>query len=171
MNIKFLLNSIMIRIKMNHIMIRIDRFACKQFFYYKLLHSYLIIQIHIDIPRMKSALLKQRNVQEMFERILFIWAIRHPASGYVQGMNDLVTPFYVVFLQEYLPIGIKILILFFIYTLFTIRKCWLDSDNFRMFLYFIQCEIMQNDDQVIVKVLIFPSLCNNHSKDIRSIKW
>lgn len=63
---------------------------------------------------MKSALLKQRNVQEMFERILFIWAIRHPASGYVQGMNDLVTPFYVVFLQEYLPIGIKILILFFL---------------------------------------------------------
>lgn len=61
---------------------------------------------------MKSALLKQKIVQEMFERILFIWAIRHPASGYVQGMNDLVTPFYVVFLQEYLPIGIKILILF-----------------------------------------------------------
>lgn len=36
----------------------------------------------------------------MFERILFIWAIRHPASGYVQGINDLVTPFFIVFLQE-----------------------------------------------------------------------
>lgn len=35
------------------------------------------------------------------ERILFIWAIRHPASGYVQGINDLVTPFFVVFLSEY----------------------------------------------------------------------
>lgn len=34
----------------------------------------------------------------------FFWvrAIRHPASGYVQGINDLVTPFLVVFLSEYL---------------------------------------------------------------------
>lgn len=29
-------------------------------------------------------------------------AIRHPASGYVQGINDLVTPFLVVFLSEYM---------------------------------------------------------------------
>ncbi|XP_020597746.1 TBC1 domain family member 22B-like, partial [Phalaenopsis equestris] len=29
-------------------------------------------------------------------------AIRHPASGYVQGINDLVTPFLVVFLEEHL---------------------------------------------------------------------
>ncbi|PNF43902.1 hypothetical protein B7P43_G02796 [Cryptotermes secundus] len=49
------------------------------------------------------ALFQQKTVQEMFERILFIWAIRHPASGYVQGINDLVTPFYVVFLQEVIP--------------------------------------------------------------------
>jgi hypothetical protein len=28
---------------------------------------------------------------------------RHPASGYVQGMNDLVTPFLAVFLSEHLP--------------------------------------------------------------------
>jgi TBC1 domain family member 2 len=39
----------------------------------------------------------------MFERILYIWAIRHPASGYVQGINDLVTPFFMVFLQEAVP--------------------------------------------------------------------
>ncbi|KDR16026.1 TBC1 domain family member 22A [Zootermopsis nevadensis] len=64
-------------------------------------------QIHIDIPRMNPliALFQQKTVQEMFERILFIWAIRHPASGYVQGINDLVTPFYVVFLQEVIPAG------------------------------------------------------------------
>ena len=37
----------------------------------------------------------------MVERILYIWAIRHPASGYVQGINDLVTPFLIVFLQEH----------------------------------------------------------------------
>ena len=32
---------------------------------------------------------------------LYIWAIKHPASGYVQGMNDLVTPFYLVFLGAF----------------------------------------------------------------------
>jgi hypothetical protein len=37
----------------------------------------------------------------MVERILYIWAIRHPASGYVQGINDLVTPFLIVFLQDH----------------------------------------------------------------------
>lgn len=62
-------------------------------------------QIHIDVPRMNPfiPLFQQKIVQKMFERILFIWAIRHPASGYVQGINDLVTPFYIVFLQEFLP--------------------------------------------------------------------
>lgn len=38
---------------------------------------------------------------QIFERILFVWAIRHPASGYVQGINDLVTPFFVVFVSEH----------------------------------------------------------------------
>lgn len=33
-------------------------------------------------------------------------AIRHPASGYVQGINDLVTPFLVIFLSEYLDGGV-----------------------------------------------------------------
>ncbi|XP_024906823.1 TBC1 domain family member 22A isoform X3 [Pteropus alecto] len=60
-------------------------------------------QIHIDIPRMSpEALLLQPSVTEIFERILFIWAIRHPASGYVQGINDLVTPFFVVFICEHI---------------------------------------------------------------------
>ncbi|KAB1262082.1 TBC1 domain family member 22B, partial [Camelus dromedarius] len=65
-----------------------------------------LFQIHIDIPRTNPLipLFQQPLVQEVrkiFERILFIWAIRHPASGYVQGINDLVTPFFVVFLSEY----------------------------------------------------------------------
>ncbi|XP_047245840.1 TBC1 domain family member 22A isoform X2 [Girardinichthys multiradiatus] len=60
-------------------------------------------QIHIDIPRMSPEhLVLQPKVMEIFERILFIWAIRHPASGYVQGINDLVTPFFVVFVFEYI---------------------------------------------------------------------
>lgn len=64
-------------------------------------------QINIDVPRMNPQvpLFQQKWVQAMFERILFIWAIRHPASGYVQGINDLVTPFFIVFLQEALENG------------------------------------------------------------------
>lgn len=50
-----------------------------------------------DIP-----LFQQKIVQECFQRVLFIWSMRHPASGYVQGINDLVTPFFVVFLSYYI---------------------------------------------------------------------
>ncbi|XP_033115012.1 TBC1 domain family member 22B-like isoform X2 [Anneissia japonica] len=66
-------------------------------------------QIHIDIPRTNPLipLFQQALVQEIFERILYIWAIRHPASGYVQGINDLVTPFFVVFLSEFLGDNVK----------------------------------------------------------------
>ena len=42
-------------------------------------------------------------LQELFERILFIWALRNPASGYVQGINDLVTPYFLVFLHDHVP--------------------------------------------------------------------
>uniref|UniRef100_A0A4W5LCY1 Rab-GAP TBC domain-containing protein n=1 Tax=Hucho hucho TaxID=62062 RepID=A0A4W5LCY1_9TELE len=49
-----------------------------------------------------ECLMLQPMVTEIFERILFIWAIRHPASGYVQGINDLVTPFFVVYVFEYI---------------------------------------------------------------------
>ncbi|EFP74265.1 uncharacterized protein PGTG_00221 [Puccinia graminis f. sp. tritici CRL 75-36-700-3] len=36
------------------------------------------------------------------ERILYVWSVRHPASGYVQGINDLVMPFFKVFLTAYM---------------------------------------------------------------------
>ncbi|VBB28119.1 unnamed protein product [Acanthocheilonema viteae] len=67
-------------------------------------HQDTFRQIHIDIPRMCPLipLFQQKVVQEIFEHILYIWAIRHPASGYVQGINDLVTPFFVVFLSEFI---------------------------------------------------------------------
>lgn len=60
-------------------------------------------QIHIDIPRMQPLIpiFQQPRVQQSFERILYIWSIRHPASGYVQGMNDLVTPFFLTYLSEF----------------------------------------------------------------------
>ncbi|XP_035676115.1 TBC1 domain family member 22B-like isoform X6 [Branchiostoma floridae] len=67
-----------------------------------------IQEIHIDIPRTNPLipLFQQKVIQEIYERVLFIWAIRHPASGYVQGINDLVTPFFVVFLSEYTDLDV-----------------------------------------------------------------
>lgn len=52
-------------------------------------------QIRKDVPRTSNgiALLSHPQMQMLLERVLFIWAIRHPASGYVQGMNDLFLPF------------------------------------------------------------------------------
>ena len=59
-------------------------------------------QILVDIPRTAPdlPLFHSEEVRRSMERILYIWAIRHPASGYVQGMNDLVTPFYATFLAD-----------------------------------------------------------------------
>jgi len=48
------------------------------------------------------------TAQKSLERILYVWAIRHPASGYVQGINDLVTPFFEVFLSAYVGKSISL---------------------------------------------------------------
>jgi hypothetical protein len=58
-------------------------------------------QIRRDLPRTRSPLLRTARVQLLFERILFVWSVRHPASGYVQGMNDLVQPFFFAFLMPF----------------------------------------------------------------------
>ncbi|XP_075477727.1 uncharacterized protein LOC142518799 [Primulina tabacum] len=64
----------------------------------------MLRQIAVDCPRTVPdvSFFQQVEVQKSLERILYTWAIRHPASGYVQGINDLVTPFIVVFLSEHL---------------------------------------------------------------------
>ncbi|GIJ98969.1 GTPase-activating protein [Aspergillus viridinutans] len=61
-------------------------------------------QISIDVPRTSPhiQLYGYEATQRSLERILYVWAIRHPASGYVQGINDLVTPFWQVFLGMYM---------------------------------------------------------------------
>ncbi|KAI9846676.1 MAG: GTPase-activating protein [Sclerophora amabilis] len=61
-------------------------------------------QISIDVPRTNPHLnlYRYEATQRSLERILYVWAIRHPASGYVQGINDLVTPFWQVFLGSYI---------------------------------------------------------------------
>ncbi|CAI5759114.1 unnamed protein product [Candida verbasci] len=61
-------------------------------------------QIKIDVKRTNPTikLYSRESTQESLRKILYLWAIRHPASGYVQGINDLCTPFYQIFLNNYL---------------------------------------------------------------------
>ncbi|KAK9461526.1 rab-GTPase-TBC domain-containing protein [Lipomyces oligophaga] len=66
-------------------------------------------QISIDVPRTNPhlKLYSFPATQRALERILYLWAIRHPASGYVQGINDLVTPFFQVFLSAYVDADVE----------------------------------------------------------------
>lgn len=61
-------------------------------------------QIKVDCPRTSPnvPLFQDPIAQDALLRVLYIWAIRHPGSGYVQGINDLLTPFFVVFLTPYI---------------------------------------------------------------------
>ncbi|KAK9800801.1 hypothetical protein WJX73_006841 [Symbiochloris irregularis] len=61
-------------------------------------------QVRVDAPRTAPgvACFHQPAMQKSLERILYLWGCRHPASGYVQGINDLVTPFLAVFLSAHL---------------------------------------------------------------------
>ena len=63
----------------------------------------IIHQISKDIPRTcpESELFQVMRVQGSLLRILYCWSIRRPATGYVQGINDLVTPFYSSFIREH----------------------------------------------------------------------
>ncbi len=60
-------------------------------------------QILVDLPRTcpNNPFFHQQAVRKAMERILYIWSIRHPASGYVQGMNDLLTPLLLICMQNY----------------------------------------------------------------------
>jgi hypothetical protein len=57
------------------------------------------LQIRRDLPRTGYHLLRCQRAQDLFERVLFVWSVRHPASGYVQGMNDVLSPFFFVFIE------------------------------------------------------------------------
>ena len=65
----------------------------------------IYVQIQKDIPRTmpESPLFQNNKVQYMLTRILYIWSLRHPASGYVQGFNDLCVPFFIVYILEKFP--------------------------------------------------------------------
>ncbi len=66
-------------------------------------------QILADVPRTMSeyAMFVNPITRGMLTRILFIWNIRHPASGYVQGINDLCAPFLVVYLSDHLQVDME----------------------------------------------------------------
>ncbi|KAK8826385.1 hypothetical protein WA538_001523 [Blastocystis sp. DL] len=62
-------------------------------------------QISVDVPRTScgSIILKSEDMQLRLKRLLYIWANRHPACGYVQGINDLCVPFIITFLNDHFP--------------------------------------------------------------------
>ena len=62
----------------------------------------IIKQIRKDVPRSTGgmAALAHSRSQTLLERVLFVWALRHPACGYVQGMNDLAVPFVCVVIAD-----------------------------------------------------------------------
>jgi hypothetical protein len=59
-------------------------------------------QVLVDVPRTAPTIRLFRNerVKRLLGRLLYIWAMRHPASSYVQGINDLAMPLIVTFLTE-----------------------------------------------------------------------
>lgn len=60
-------------------------------------------QVLVDVPRTapEVALFRNERIRRVLARLLYVWAMRHPASSYVQGINDLTTPLLVVFLADY----------------------------------------------------------------------
>ncbi|ABN68010.1 GTPase-activating protein GYP1 [Scheffersomyces stipitis CBS 6054] len=66
--------------------------------------SSLYHQIKIDVRRTNQSikLYGYPETQQSLRKLLYLWAVRHPASGYVQGINDLCTPFFQIFLLNYI---------------------------------------------------------------------
>eukprot|EP00978_Attheya_sp_CCMP212_P014195 scaffold36096_cov59-Attheya_sp.AAC.3 len=60
-------------------------------------------QVLVDVPRTapEVGLFRNDRIRQCLSRLLYIWAMRHPASSYVQGINDLATPLISVFLSGY----------------------------------------------------------------------
>lgn len=55
------------------------------------------------MPRTRQdfKLFKKPCIQSLMRRVLYILAIRNPASSYVQGLNELCVPFLTVYLMPY----------------------------------------------------------------------
>ena len=61
----------------------------------------------VDVPRTAPdvQLFRDERIKKLLTRILYIWAMRHPASSYVQGINDLAMPLIITFLTEKTSVG------------------------------------------------------------------
>ncbi|ELP93417.1 hypothetical protein EIN_058720 [Entamoeba invadens IP1] len=61
------------------------------------------IQIMKDIKRMtrEVPLLHNDRIQKLMLRLLLVYSIKHPASGYVQGFDSMASVFLVVYLTDY----------------------------------------------------------------------
>lgn len=68
----------------------------------------ILRQINLDLPRTTPTLrwVQHHRLQKSLERVLYVWALRHPASSYVQGINDLLTTFYLVFISDWTKLAI-----------------------------------------------------------------
>lgn len=56
-------------------------------------------QITLDLPRHRTPAFHCPTTSASLARCLFLWALRHPSSGYVQGMDDIAGVCYLVFLS------------------------------------------------------------------------
>jgi hypothetical protein len=62
----------------------------------------LLVQIRKDLPRTIPCgeVFSEPRIHASMERALYVWSVRNPASGYVQGINDMLALFLVVFLSR-----------------------------------------------------------------------
>lgn len=62
----------------------------------------MLRQIDMDLPRTHPSLpvFHNQRVTDAMRRILYLFSAVHPDSGYVQGHNEILTPFLLVFLTE-----------------------------------------------------------------------
>lgn len=56
----------------------------------------MLRQIRMDVPRSGHTKIGP-DIQERMVRVLYCWCIRRPAAGYVQGLNDVLLPFFLTF--------------------------------------------------------------------------
>ena len=64
----------------------------------------LFLDIEKDVPRTlpDAPFFENFHVKLMLTRILYIWSIENLSCSYVQGLNDLCIPFFIVYFNEYL---------------------------------------------------------------------
>lgn len=65
----------------------------------------LLNQIDMDVirtlPEGHEVLFGNAAVKAALSRVLLVWALHHPATGYFQGLNDLASPFFYCFLSSH----------------------------------------------------------------------